>query len=447
MSHIINGSTTAYPLPYDVIPYDNGSYLPDEDMVLGDNGTVFATDNSGSVASEPVLFAFDETSGAIEWTYQQPVDQLALVAASSGGGVVAKSTTNGIDTVLRFDSSGNVTPDTWTAPDIINFGGDFWLGNSPSGGTTSGYSAAAAFLGASPWVEPEGIGGKAAKQRYSVPDFSQTGPNETVIMGDVREILTALPLAAFPGSSSCNAWVQSGPQGADASQLLQALFTQVNPMGWGHGTVKINGNTAYTVHAFSGNVNADGSPVAGVPNNVATTVNDSGGFFNSNYPNFPPYNGRAYAIGIRNYPGDTLRAQATTLLHELGHVVLGAEPVQGTVLFQNDSDDPAAEVTNDTRVDTHCRQMIEALPSITSLSRPSGQVGTPVTVTGTNLGANQGTSTIAFNGIAAAPTSWTVNNHGVTTIVVPVPSGATTGVLVITVSGVPTTGPSFTVSP
>ncbi len=81
-------------------------------------------------------------------------------------------------------------------------------------------------------------------------------------------------------------------------------------------------------------------------------------------------------------------------------------------------------------------------PSITSLSPTSGPVGTSVTITGKSFGANQGTSTVKFNGTAATPTSWSS-----TKIVVPVPSGATTGNVVVTVSGVTSNGVSFTVSP
>ena len=53
-----------------------------------------------------------------------------------------------------------------------------------------------------------------------------------------------------------------------------------------------------------------------------------------------------------------------------------------------------------------------------------------MTITGTNFGATQGTSTVTFNGTAATPTSWSA-----TSIVVPVPSGATTGNVVVTVGG------------
>ena len=81
-------------------------------------------------------------------------------------------------------------------------------------------------------------------------------------------------------------------------------------------------------------------------------------------------------------------------------------------------------------------------PSITSLSPTSGPVGTSVTITGTNFGASQGTSTVTFNAANATPTSWSA-----TSIVVPVPSGATTGNIVVTVGGLTTSGGVFTVTP
>jgi hypothetical protein len=82
------------------------------------------------------------------------------------------------------------------------------------------------------------------------------------------------------------------------------------------------------------------------------------------------------------------------------------------------------------------------MPSITSLSPASSAVGAAVTITGTNFGAPQGTSTVTFNGIPATPTSWSA-----TSIVVPVPAGATTGNVVVTVSGVASAGAAFTVLP
>ena len=56
-------------------------------------------------------------------------------------------------------------------------------------------------------------------------------------------------------------------------------------------------------------------------------------------------------------------------------------------------------------------------------------------------GSTQGSSTVKFNGTAGTPTSWNA-----TSIVVPVPSGATTGDVVVTVSGTASNGVAFTVT-
>ena len=79
-------------------------------------------------------------------------------------------------------------------------------------------------------------------------------------------------------------------------------------------------------------------------------------------------------------------------------------------------------------------------PSITNLSPASGLAGTPVTISGANFGTTQGTSTVTFNGVTAAPGSWADAS-----ILVPVPSGATTGPVVVTARGSASNGPTFTV--
>ena len=80
-------------------------------------------------------------------------------------------------------------------------------------------------------------------------------------------------------------------------------------------------------------------------------------------------------------------------------------------------------------------------PVISSLSPNSGLAGTTVTVTGSSFGATQGGSTVTFNGTRATPTSWSD-----TQIVVPVPSGATTGKVYVTVNGIVSdNGVTFTV--
>src|SRR5215469_10812632 len=81
-------------------------------------------------------------------------------------------------------------------------------------------------------------------------------------------------------------------------------------------------------------------------------------------------------------------------------------------------------------------------PSITSLSVTSGAVGAAVTISGSNLGSTQGSGSVSFNGTAAVVTSWSA-----TSVAVTVPSGATTGNVVVNASGVNTNGIAFTVLP
>ena len=77
-------------------------------------------------------------------------------------------------------------------------------------------------------------------------------------------------------------------------------------------------------------------------------------------------------------------------------------------------------------------------PSVSNLNPSSGPVGAGVTITGTNFGSS---GTVTFNGTAAGVTSWSA-----TSIATSVPTGATTGNVVVTVNGIPSNGVLFTVS-
>jgi large repetitive protein len=77
-------------------------------------------------------------------------------------------------------------------------------------------------------------------------------------------------------------------------------------------------------------------------------------------------------------------------------------------------------------------------PTITSFTPTSGLVGTPVTITGTNLG---GASSVKFNGVAAV-----IGGNTSTTITTTVPATATTGPITVTTAGGTATSPTnFTV--
>jgi RHS repeat-associated protein len=81
-------------------------------------------------------------------------------------------------------------------------------------------------------------------------------------------------------------------------------------------------------------------------------------------------------------------------------------------------------------------------PSITSIAPTTGPVGTLVTITGSNFGATQGSSTVTLNGTTAPVVSWAN-----TSITATVPSGASSGSFSVTVDGTPASSSSFTVTP
>lgn len=72
-------------------------------------------------------------------------------------------------------------------------------------------------------------------------------------------------------------------------------------------------------------------------------------------------------------------------------------------------------------------------PIVSSLAPSSAPVGTVVQINGSGFGASQGTSTVQFNGVNATATVW--NDSSITATV---PVTATSGAVLVTVGGVPT---------
>jgi hypothetical protein len=68
-------------------------------------------------------------------------------------------------------------------------------------------------------------------------------------------------------------------------------------------------------------------------------------------------------------------------------------------------------------------------PVISSVSATSGQVGSPVMLTGTGFGSSQGASIVFLNGIVATISSWSGTSISIT-----VPTGATSGALIVSVA-------------
>ena len=78
-------------------------------------------------------------------------------------------------------------------------------------------------------------------------------------------------------------------------------------------------------------------------------------------------------------------------------------------------------------------------PNITSVNPTVGIAGQSITITGSNFGAAQGSSTVTFNGVIAIAANWST-----TSITATVPAGASTGPVVVTVAGLASNGSTFT---
>jgi hypothetical protein len=118
LSHVTAGGNTDYAFALDPSMSEISS------MVLGENGTAFASDGSKFVS-------FDIASGNVNWTWTAPSGG-ELMAATAGNGLVVKlynfdGSGGETDQVVRLDPTGAATPDSWTGNSIQYAFGDLWL--------------------------------------------------------------------------------------------------------------------------------------------------------------------------------------------------------------------------------------------------------------------------------------------------------------------------------
>lgn len=386
-------------------------------------------DSSAFVSYGPNIVSFAANSGSVNWNYQAaPQTTLTLVVSTVGGGMLAKSTYENVDTMLQLDGSGNATPYSWSAPNASYWAGSFYPASSSM--VTTEYSDTVVPSSSSPWERLNEFGTDQATPSYSVTNYNNTGANQSIITEDLQLILTTLP--SYP---TCNNWLQGSDSFAGVSGVQQ-IQNVLGPFGaFGYGTFNIANKPDYETVAFSGSTQPPGhTPVPGLPSNPAPvlTVNTIGLFFNAT-----SNQGKAYTLGPNRYPGNTLRAQLATLIHETAHQIT----VNG---FLPDAGKPLIGAANDALVNTHCKTLIEH-PWIFSLSVGSGAAGTRVTINGGNFLPNRGNSFVTFyNGAAANVNSWSDSQ-----IVVTIPNGAATGAnyIIVTVGGTASNAASFIVNP
>jgi hypothetical protein len=400
-----SGTLTYYNLPINPIQ-----------MVLGNGQTgqgnnqyseMFISDGQNIVACGFLYGGFFSGNNCgTFWTYQGQYLGVTLVASTAGNGLLAKTTNQNVDTLVQFDSNGNATPYSWSAPGVSYWAGSFYPASSSSG--TTEYSDTVVPLSDSAWETAGEFGTQRAKPAdISYPDFSNTGANQNTITTDLQIILENLP-----SNPSCNNWLQGAgaSKGTTGVTWIQALMAGNN---YGYGTYTLGGKTNYSNAALTTQgIMFPGLPASPFP---AFVVNSVGPFFSA-----AVRNGKIYTIGPNNYPGNTLRAQLAILIHETAHEI-------DVDKFQPDFGNEAAREANDAYVNLHCRSLIEQ-PWINSLTPTSGAPGTKVTIAGGSFLSSQGEGggvVTFYNGVVSPPYAVVakVNNWSETQITATVPNG------------------------
>ncbi len=298
---------------------------------------------------------------------------------------------------------------------------------------------------------------------YYTTDGSQPGSASTVYAGPITvtgaETITALALA--PGdlvsAPVANSYSIS-PLIGSLSANYGADYASVTLSGSGFGaiqgssTVTFNGavatakswsNTSVTVsvpfHATTGNVVA---AVGGQSSNgIAFTVESS-----------PSVTGISPTSGP---PGTLVTISGQNLLDAAGH---GTVYFSGVSLPLLNSSNTSIQVaiptgassgtfnvhTNGVGIYSSAFTVTLATPApqINSVSANYGAAYASITLSGTNFGVSQGSSTVTFNGASATAKTWSN-----TSIAVTVPSHATTGNVLVTAGGQSSNRIAFTVEP
>jgi RHS repeat-associated protein len=265
------------------------------------------------------------------------------------------------------------------------------------------------------------------------------------VMRAIRIVTVAsffiLAVAAFAAPSITSLSPTSGTIGTSVTITGSGFGTTQ-----GTSTVKFNGTTATVTSWSSTSIHAT-VPSGATTGNVAVTVSNVA----SNGVNFTivsitslsPTSGAVGASVTINGGGFGTTQGTSTVTFSSSKIATvtnwSANSITATV--------PSGAITGNvvvkvgTTTSNGISFMVAATPTMTSLSPTSGAIGTSVTITGTNFGSTQGSSTVKFNGTTATPTSWSA-----TTIKAPVPAGAATGNVVVHSSGVDTNGKPFTVT-
>jgi hypothetical protein len=341
-----------------------------------------ATDNAGNTANASITVNIDETAPTITAT--------AAPAANSNGW-----------------NNSNVTV-TFSCADSLS-----GVANCTSPATVSTEAANQVIPGAA-----TDVAGNSASASATI-NLDKTPPTISITSPTSGATLTASSVSVTGNVSDSLSGVSSVTCNGTAATIQSGIFTCSVNLAFGSNTITaqaidLAGNLASaSVNVFRNNPPsiASLSPASGP---VGTSVTLAGSYFGS-------------AQGTSTITFNGVSANPTSWSDSQIIVPAPSGSSTGNVIVT------VAGLTSNAQLFT-----VVTAPIVNSLSPTSGPVGTSVTISGVHFGAPQGTSTVTFNGTLANATSWSD-----TQIIVPVPSGASTGPVVVTVAGQPSNSPTF----
>jgi RHS repeat-associated protein len=274
------------------------------------------------------------------------------------------------------------------------------------------------------------------------------------VLGLIRVLLFAL---TFSGVSF------AAPVISSLSPSSGLSGTQFTITGSGFGSTQGSSTVKFTL--LSGSVSAtvkswsDSSIVAVVPSGLGTTQDDYGvqvsvAGVGSNQSAFVVTNPMLFSISPSTGPlgaavtltglnfGNTQGTSAVKFGSSVAQITSwGSSTIVATVP-SNISGSVSVKVTVGGVGSPTQTYTVSTNPFISNLSANAAPVNTEIIINGVNFGTSEGSSTVTVNGTTAIPSSW--SNTAVT---IPVPEGATTGSIVVTVNGIASNGYAFMVTP
>ncbi|MGB8010630.1 MAG: hypothetical protein WCF68_03390 [Terriglobales bacterium] len=209
---------TPYNLPFSP---QTVSFGKSPTLVLGENGTAFAT-NSADTVNGPVVASFNVTSGAPTWSYQAgPSSTLSIMAVISDGSLAVNDSQNGVIQIGTNGSASQVTGSLGTVPNY-SWGGTWYVqGSQAASGLVLPLDVDAADFWATPNGSPSQNGGPDALCECELQSTSAQGQvqsakaeTEGTVFVQPETIANCaicnLPPPVTP-ATSCTTFAGSGP--------------------------------------------------------------------------------------------------------------------------------------------------------------------------------------------------------------------------------------------